>query len=159
VLRSVGWAYISSCRVSPQFHTGCRAQLKRGLLLAIAAACPNGADQKSQDIGGAIDRWHWDGYQLGARDVGFAGGAGEQPVVADAMKPFGRTMHLSISLRRPVYLGYGSIVQPFDRPISTASAPHCSAHPGPRFPPSRLIRRLPTERAALPSDGQASDNP
>jgi hypothetical protein len=31
-------------------------------------------------------------HQLpGARDVGFAARAGEQPVVADAMKPFGRT--------------------------------------------------------------------
>jgi len=37
---ALGWAYISSRRVSPRFHAGCRAQLKRGLLLAIAAACP-----------------------------------------------------------------------------------------------------------------------
>jgi len=37
---SLGWAYISSRRVSPRFHAGCRAQLRRGLLLAIAAACP-----------------------------------------------------------------------------------------------------------------------
>jgi hypothetical protein len=37
---TVGWAYISSRRVSPRFHAGCRAQLRRGLLLAIAAACP-----------------------------------------------------------------------------------------------------------------------
>jgi hypothetical protein len=27
-------------RVSPRFHAGCRAQLRRGLLLAIAATCP-----------------------------------------------------------------------------------------------------------------------
>ena len=37
---SLGWAYISSRRVSPRFHAGCRVQLKRGLLLAMAAACP-----------------------------------------------------------------------------------------------------------------------
>ena len=40
VLGAIGWAYISSRRVSPRFHAGCRAQLKRGLLLAMAAACP-----------------------------------------------------------------------------------------------------------------------
>jgi len=40
LLGAVGWAYISSRRVSPWFHAGCRAQLKRSLLLAIAAACP-----------------------------------------------------------------------------------------------------------------------
>src|ERR1700731_4566620 len=40
LLGAVGWAYISSRRVSPRFHTLCRAQLKRGLLLAMAAACP-----------------------------------------------------------------------------------------------------------------------
>jgi hypothetical protein len=40
LLGVVGWAYISSRLVSPRFHAGCRAQLKRGLLLAIAAACP-----------------------------------------------------------------------------------------------------------------------
>ena len=40
LLGAVGWAYISSRRVSPRFHAGCRVQLKRGLLLAIAAACP-----------------------------------------------------------------------------------------------------------------------
>ena len=34
----------------------------------------------------------------------------------------------------------------------SSSAPHRCAHAGPRFPPSRLIRRLPTECAALPSD-------
>jgi len=40
VLGAIGWAYISSRRVSPRFHASCRAQLKRGLLLAMAAACP-----------------------------------------------------------------------------------------------------------------------
>jgi hypothetical protein len=40
LLGAVGWAYISSRRVSPRFHALCRAQLKRGLLLATAAACP-----------------------------------------------------------------------------------------------------------------------
>ena len=31
---------------------------------------------------------HWSGHQLpGARDVGLAAGAGQQPVMADAMKP------------------------------------------------------------------------
>jgi hypothetical protein len=40
LLGVVGWAYISSRRVSPRFHAGCRAQLKRGLLLGVAAACP-----------------------------------------------------------------------------------------------------------------------
>jgi len=35
-----------------------------------------------------IDLRHWGGHQvLGARDIGFAAGAGQQPVVADAMKP------------------------------------------------------------------------
>jgi len=40
LLGAVGWTYVSSRRFSPRFHAGCRAQLKRGLLLAIAAACP-----------------------------------------------------------------------------------------------------------------------
>jgi len=40
LIGAVGWAYISSRRVSRRFHAGCRAQLKRGLLLAMAAACP-----------------------------------------------------------------------------------------------------------------------
>jgi hypothetical protein len=40
LLGAVGWAYISSRRVAPRFHAVCRAQLKRGLLLAMAAACP-----------------------------------------------------------------------------------------------------------------------
>jgi hypothetical protein len=40
LLGAVGWAYISSRPVSPRFHAGCRVQLKRGLLLGIAAACP-----------------------------------------------------------------------------------------------------------------------
>jgi len=35
-----------------------------------------------------IDLRHWGGHQvLGARDIGFAAGAGQQSVVADAMKP------------------------------------------------------------------------
>jgi len=35
-----------------------------------------------------IDRRHGGGHQLlGARDVGLAAGAGQQPVMADAMKP------------------------------------------------------------------------
>ena len=35
-----------------------------------------------------IDRWHWGGDQLlGACDIGFAACAGQQSVVADAMKP------------------------------------------------------------------------
>jgi hypothetical protein len=40
LLGAVGWGYISSRRVAPRFHAHCRAQLKRGLLLAMAAACP-----------------------------------------------------------------------------------------------------------------------
>jgi len=40
LLGVVGWGYISSRRVAPRFHALCRAQLKRGLLLAMAAACP-----------------------------------------------------------------------------------------------------------------------
>jgi len=40
LLGAVGWAYISSRHVSPRFHARCRTQLKRGLLLAMAAACP-----------------------------------------------------------------------------------------------------------------------
>src|ERR1700751_2554106 len=40
LLGAVGWAYISTRRVAPRFHALCRAQLKRGLLLAMAAACP-----------------------------------------------------------------------------------------------------------------------
>jgi hypothetical protein len=35
-----------------------------------------------------IDCWHWGGHSAAWRaQVGFAAGAGEQPVVADAMKP------------------------------------------------------------------------
>jgi hypothetical protein len=40
LLGAAGWAYISSRRVAPRFDAGCRAQLRRGLLLAIAATCP-----------------------------------------------------------------------------------------------------------------------
>jgi hypothetical protein len=40
LIGAVAWAYISSRRVSLRFHPGCRAQVKRGLLLAMAAACP-----------------------------------------------------------------------------------------------------------------------
>jgi hypothetical protein len=40
LLGAVGWAYISSRRVAPRFHAGCRAQLRRGLLFAVAASCP-----------------------------------------------------------------------------------------------------------------------
>ena len=40
LLGVVGWGYISSRRVAPRVHALCRAQLKRGLLLAMAAACP-----------------------------------------------------------------------------------------------------------------------
>jgi hypothetical protein len=37
---------------------------------------------------GRINLHHWSGHQLpGARDVGLAAGAGQQPVVADPMKP------------------------------------------------------------------------
>jgi hypothetical protein len=39
LLGAVGWAYISTRRVSPRFDAGCRAQLRLGLLLAIAATC------------------------------------------------------------------------------------------------------------------------
>src|SRR5262244_3879707 len=35
---------------------------------------------------------HWSSHQLpGVRNVGLAAGAGQQPVMADAVKPFGRT--------------------------------------------------------------------
>ena len=38
-----------------------------------------------------IDRWHGRGDQLpGTRDIGLAAGAGEQPVMADAMEPLGQ---------------------------------------------------------------------
>jgi hypothetical protein len=40
LLGVVGWAYISSRRVSPRFDTACRSQLKWSLRLAMAAACP-----------------------------------------------------------------------------------------------------------------------
>jgi hypothetical protein len=40
LLGVVGWAYISSRRVSPGFDTACRSQLKWSLGLATAAACP-----------------------------------------------------------------------------------------------------------------------
>jgi hypothetical protein len=40
LLGVVGWAYISSRRVSPRFDTACRSQMKWSLRLAIAAACP-----------------------------------------------------------------------------------------------------------------------
>jgi hypothetical protein len=40
-----------------------------------------------------LDRRHWGGHQIpGARDVGLAARAGEQPIVADAMKPFRQHM-------------------------------------------------------------------
>jgi hypothetical protein len=39
LLGAAGWAYISTRRVSPRFDAGCRAQLRRGLLLAIGATC------------------------------------------------------------------------------------------------------------------------
>jgi hypothetical protein len=39
LLGAVGWAYISTRQVSPRFDAGCRAQLRLGLLLAIAATC------------------------------------------------------------------------------------------------------------------------
>src|ERR1700745_1810193 len=39
LLGAVGWAYISSRRVSLRFHARCRAQLKRGLLLTKAREC------------------------------------------------------------------------------------------------------------------------
>src|SRR5262249_28413636 len=40
LLGAVGWAYISSRRVSPRFDTPCRSQLKWSLRLAMAAALP-----------------------------------------------------------------------------------------------------------------------
>jgi hypothetical protein len=40
LLGAAGWAYISSGRVSARFNARCRKRLRRGLLLAIAAACP-----------------------------------------------------------------------------------------------------------------------
>ena len=36
----VGWAYVSSRRVSPRFDAACRSQLRWSLRLAMAAACP-----------------------------------------------------------------------------------------------------------------------
>ena len=52
------------------------------------------------DVGiGCVARWlrigrrHWGGDQLlGARDVGLAAGAGQQPVVADAMEALWQNM-------------------------------------------------------------------
>src|SRR6516162_2332751 len=43
--------------------------------------------------------------------------------------------------------------------IPIALAQHRPTNAGPRFPPLRLIRRLPSEPAALSCAGQASDNP
>src|SRR6516225_6076827 len=40
LLGVLGWAYVSSRRVSPRFDTACRSQLKWSLWLAVAAACP-----------------------------------------------------------------------------------------------------------------------
>src|SRR5262249_42363631 len=40
LLGVLGWAYVSSRRVSPRFDTTCRSQLKWSLWLAMAAACP-----------------------------------------------------------------------------------------------------------------------
>jgi hypothetical protein len=40
LLGAAGWAYISRGRVSARFNAHCRKRLRRGLLLAIAAACP-----------------------------------------------------------------------------------------------------------------------
>jgi hypothetical protein len=48
---------------------------------------------------------HWGGHQvLGARDIGFAAGAGQQSVVADAMKPLRQNVNssaLSVTNARP----------------------------------------------------------
>jgi len=40
LLGAVGWAYISSRRVSPRFDATCRSQLKWSFRLAVAASCP-----------------------------------------------------------------------------------------------------------------------
>jgi hypothetical protein len=40
VLGVVGWIYIASLRVSPRLHATYRNQLRRGVAIAIAAACP-----------------------------------------------------------------------------------------------------------------------
>ena len=40
LLGAIGWAYISSRGVSLRWHAACRTQLRRSLLLTIAAACP-----------------------------------------------------------------------------------------------------------------------
>jgi len=40
LLGVVGWAYVSSRRVSPRFDAACRSQLRWSLRLAMAAACP-----------------------------------------------------------------------------------------------------------------------
>ncbi len=48
---------------------------------------------------------------------------------------------------------------PKARPSNPHSRRHHPVHPGPRFPPLRLVRRLPTEFAADAQSRQASDNP
>ena len=60
---------------------------------AAAARARRGMIGRGAWIGGVVhcrrfDLCHWSGHQLpGARDVGLAAGARQQPVVADAMKP------------------------------------------------------------------------
>ena len=74
--------------------------------------------------------------------------------------PCTRLRHPFIPPRTPSGSHDGHLTADYPRP----SNPHSFRtaplhHAGPRFPPSRLIRRLPSERAALSGDGQASDNP
>jgi hypothetical protein len=64
----------------------------------------------------------------------------------------GSRPHLAVTTPTSQSIARGSQI-----PIAPARRLLC--HAGSRFPPSRLIRRLPSERAAPPSDGQASDNP
>ena len=49
---------------------------------------------------------HWSGHQLpGARDVGLAAGAGQQPVVADAMKPLWQNVEQEAPMNSPALSG------------------------------------------------------
>src|SRR6516165_9279561 len=58
-----------------------RAMIGRGVRIVCVVCCRR------------LDLRHWGGHQLpGTRDVGLAAGTGQQPVVADAMKPLWQNM-------------------------------------------------------------------
>ena len=118
-------------------------------------------------IGGVIrclrlDLRHWGGHQrLGAHDVGLAAGAGEQPVVADAMKPLWQNVAQearrsgSIEAQRP----NSSLLTPRWRGQSPANSSRESGgtpHFGILFP---LMRAYARARAATRTSPRQADLP